>query len=184
MKHVMIDLETLGTGPDAVIIQIGACYFDPGTGEIGEKFSINVDAKSAVASGAKMDADTVYWWLSQSKEAVASILAEPREDIKSAFLKLNDFLANAQQIWSHATFDFVIISQTFMRLNIKPSFPYKAARDIRTLIQLAGSITVDNTARLGTHHNGLDDALHQVNYCVLALNKIKKRMETSPSKKV
>ena len=35
MQHVMVDIETLGTGPDAVIKSLGAVDFDPQTGEIG-----------------------------------------------------------------------------------------------------------------------------------------------------
>jgi len=38
MKDVMLDVETLGTKSTAAIIQIGACYFDRETGEIGDKF--------------------------------------------------------------------------------------------------------------------------------------------------
>lgn len=34
MNNLMIDLETLSTQPDAAIVSIGACTFDPDTGEI------------------------------------------------------------------------------------------------------------------------------------------------------
>ncbi len=43
MRDCMIDFETLGTGPDAAIIQVGACYFDRVTGEIGATFKRNFD---------------------------------------------------------------------------------------------------------------------------------------------
>lgn len=35
MKHVMLDLETMGNGPRAAIVSIGAVFFDPLTGELG-----------------------------------------------------------------------------------------------------------------------------------------------------
>ena len=38
MRHVMIDLETLGVVPGCVVLQIGAVCFDPNGGELGEKF--------------------------------------------------------------------------------------------------------------------------------------------------
>lgn len=42
MNHLMIDLETMGSGPYAPIISIGAVFFDPNTGAIGDDFQVNV----------------------------------------------------------------------------------------------------------------------------------------------
>ena len=172
MTDVMIDIEALG--PKNCIVQIGACYFDRYTGEIGTTFKINIDAVSAVKAGAILDPDTVYWWLSQSKEAINSIIAEPRQDIHVAMNALNAFLAPCKAIWSHATYDFVIITNTYRMLHMKTSFQYKVCRDIRTLTDLA-KITIDDTPRIGLHHDGLEDALHQVKYCVRAFNKLKSK---------
>lgn len=171
MNDVMIDIETLGNGKNACVTQIGACYFDRKTGEIGETFKMNIDARSAVESGAELDADTVYWWLGQSKEAVDSMTAAPLKDIKHVFMMLNNFLISADAIWSHATFDFVILQETYKRLKLKPSFQYRVARDIRTLVDLAGVNTKAFT-REGTHHDGLDDCKFQIKYCVEAFKKL------------
>lgn len=171
MKDVMVDIETLGTGKNACVIQIGACYFDRLTGEIGEVFKVNIDARSAVANGAIINADTVYWWLSQSKEAINSVIAEPKMDIIPAFNLLNTFLSESKYIWSHATFDFVIITETFKRLGLKMLFRYTAARDIRTLTDLSG-VKVSKAKREGVHHDGLDDAKYQVAYCVEAFRAL------------
>ena len=35
MNHLMVDLETMGNGPYAPVISIGAVFFDPNTGETG-----------------------------------------------------------------------------------------------------------------------------------------------------
>lgn len=172
MKHVMIDLETFGVNKLAVIVQIGACFFDPETGEIGDTFKVNVDPQSAVTAGCKMDAQTVCWWLTQSQEARDSISAEPKLDIVTAMEQLNQFLSPAKHIWSHATFDFVIITEVLHLLGIKPKFRYTAARDIRTLSYLGGNKTFDDN-REGTHHDALDDCKFQVKYCVAALKSLK-----------
>lgn len=172
MRKIMIDLETLGNGENKCVVQIGACEFDMETGEIGKTFKVNVDAESAVRAGFELDAKTVYWWLSQDRAAIDSILAQPRLDIREAFTQLNEFLKDANQIWSHATFDFVTIMETFRKLNIKTQFHYRSARDIRTLTSMV-NMTVDKVERLGTHHDGLDDAIHQVKYCSLAYRKLK-----------
>lgn len=171
MKDVMIDLETLGNGENKCVIQIGACYFDRNSGEIGETFKCNVDAKSAVQEGFELDAQTVYWWLAQSDAARASILADPKLPIREAFANLNIFLTNAKTIWSHATFDFVTIMETYRKLDIKPLFSYRTARDIRTLMDLL-NVSVDKINREGVHHDGLADAIHQVKYCMEAFKKL------------
>lgn len=172
MKDVMIDLETFGNGKDACVVQIGACYFDRVTGEIGKKFKVNIDAESAVRSGAVIDASTVYWWLSQDQKAIQSVIADPKVSIELAFKSLNVFLENAETIWSHATFDFVIIMETFKRLEIKPSFSFRSARDIRTLTDLAEMKKENFPRDTGVHHDALDDAIYQVKYCVPCLNAI------------
>lgn len=174
MKDVMLDLETLGNGTNKCIVQIGACYFDRETGIIGDTLKINVDAESHVRHGGELDAKTVYWWLSQSHEAIDSIIAQPRMDIVQAFDQLNIFLSKAKAVWSHATFDFVTIQDTFKQLNIKPLFHYRVARDLRTVVDLA-KVTVDKQLREGTHHDALEDCKFQVKYCVASLNKIKNR---------
>lgn len=95
-----------------------------------------------------------------------------RIDIVDAMTQLNTFLSKAKRIWSHATFDFVVLMDTLQQLNIKPNMSYKSAMDIRTLVDLSG-ITMSDIPREGVHHDALDDCKHQVKYCVAAINAIK-----------
>jgi hypothetical protein len=171
MTEIMVDLETLGNKENKLIVQIGACFFDRKTGDIGRTFKINIDAISAENAGLQLDAKTVYWWLAQSDAARQSIIAEPRVEIREALKQFSEFCVGVKAVWSHATFDFVAIMQTYQKLNMPPPFSYKAARDIRTLTDLY-KVTVDGANRQGTHHDGLDDALHQVKYCMEAFKKI------------
>jgi len=67
--HIMIDLETMGTRPDAPIIAIGAVSFDVDTDWVWRTFYVNIDLQSAVSAGAKIDPSTVMWWMKQSDEA-------------------------------------------------------------------------------------------------------------------
>lgn len=176
MKNVMIDFEAFGNGKHAAVCQVGACYFDMSTGEIGDTFSANIDAESAVKSGGVIDGNTIYWWLKQSQEARESLVNPAPKPVEQVFTELNLFLKHADSIWSHATYDFVLLTETLKRLGIKPSFHYRVARDIRTLICLT-STSVSKVERTGLHHNGLADAMHQVKYCVIAMNKLRGRHE-------
>ncbi len=171
MKDVMIDFETFGRGPNACICQVGAVYFDKVTGELGKEFAANIDAGTHQLSGAEFDASTIYFWLQQSEAARMSLFGD-LQDAHTAMSALNAFLADATRIWSHATFDFVILTNALQRLGIKQSFKYKAGLDLRTLVYVAG-INIDGFPREGTHHNGLADAKHQVKYTVAALNAVK-----------
>lgn len=175
MKHAMIDFETFGKGlhgGTSAVCQVGACYFDPSTGAIGLRFSANIDADSHIRKGqGKIDADTIYWWLQQSEEARKSLIND-RQDFVKVMTDLNEFLRDAKYIWSHATFDFVLLGRCLNEAGIKPSFSYKAGMDIRTLVYLAGT-QVSKNVRHGAHHNGLDDCIYQVGYVTEAIQQLK-----------
>lgn len=171
MRRYMIDLETFGVSSNACIVQIGVCRFDMGTGEILETLKLNVDAQSAVANGAVIDGQTVYWWLKQSEEARKSV-TDFAIDEKQALMLLNAFLDGADEVWSHTTFDFVLITGAMQRHGIKPKFSYRSARDIRTLVALAPSVQ-EKQVRTGTHHDALEDAKYQVQYCSAIYRSIK-----------
>ncbi len=173
MIDLMVDIETFGTNKNSCIIQIGACYFDRGTGKIGEKFIKNIDARDACKQGAEMDADTVYWWLSQSKEAIESITKPPLESLKYVLQKFKSFADPVDRIWSHSNFDFVLIQDALRMVGLKP-LPYRNSRDIRTLTDLA-KVSYTDFKREGTHHNALDDAIFQVRYCVSAFQSLDRK---------
>ena len=69
----MLDLETMGNGPNAAITAIGAVKFDPDKGEIVETFYFKVNLESSVKQGGVIDASTVIWWLGQNEEARAEM---------------------------------------------------------------------------------------------------------------
>lgn len=69
MNQVMIDLETMGTSTNSAIMSIGAVVFDIKSGNIGNKFEVHIDLNSSIKAGFDIDADTIYWWLKQNKDA-------------------------------------------------------------------------------------------------------------------
>lgn len=165
MKDLMLDLETFGTSKNACIVQLGACYFDRRTGQIGQELKMNIDA----ASNGDIDAATVYWWLGQGGAAIKGIVASPRLSIGEALHRFNLFAAASERIWSHSTFDFPILSEAYKSRGVVPAFTYWGARDIRTLLDLAG-VNPKAYVNTGTPHDALDDAKIQVKYCVDAFN--------------
>ena len=168
MKDLMIDIEALGNGKNAVIVQIGACYFDRKSGEIGNTFLETIDVEDACKYG-DVDGSTLKWWFSQSNEAIKKVMSGDKK-LLTVFDLFYSFSKNAECVWSHATYDFVILTNAYKMCGLKPPFGYRTARDIRTLTDLAGIKPPKKKENFkGIEHCALDDAIYQVGYCVEAL---------------
>jgi exodeoxyribonuclease VIII len=173
MKDLMIDIETMGITSDAVMIQLAAVYFDPFTKEIGKKFNIYISEDSCLSSGFITDQSTKDWWSKQNQNVLQNIQSQSI-DVKNAMEGFVNFLPKNTydlRVWSHATFDFVIV-QNYLQKLTKKRFNHKTAMDIRTLIYLSG-IDLDSYDWSQKTHDALDDCLFQINYCSDAIQKIK-----------
>jgi len=169
-EDLMVDLETLGTKNNSVIVQIGACYFDRHTGKIGNQFLMNVDAQSCLDCGMEVEASTIYWWLQQSEEARKSLIGE-RVDIKTALFKFKRFAQYTKNLWSDENFDFPILKNAYDKVGMSFPVHYTGMRDLRTIVDV-GKIDKKSYERVGTYHNALHDSIHQVQYVVDAFKKI------------
>ncbi|EJH6909590.1 3'-5' exoribonuclease [Escherichia coli] len=168
-NHLSVDLETMGTNPDAPINSIGGKFFDPETGEMGPEFSKTIDAKTG---GGTVDISTIEWWLVQSSEARSAILVNqiPLDD---ALLQFREFISEHSdekfvQVWGNgATFDNAILRRSYERKGIPCPWRYCNDRDVRTIVELGKTIGFDARTAIpfeGVPHNALDDARHQAKY--------------------
>lgn len=154
--HIMIDIETMGTRPTAPIISIGAVAFDA-TG-ITRNFYRVVDLDSAVEAGAIIEPGTVMWWLVQSHDArmaLADDIAEPLSDVLEAFTLWATATA-IDGVWGNgATFDNVLVAETYKRLDMQTPWPFWKDRCYRTVKNMFPAVEL---VRNGTHHHALADA--------------------------
>lgn len=162
MRRVMVDLETLGHTPSALVVQIGACDFDLPDGRIIDTFSHNCSVQSGMDAGFEITASTLLWWLGQDDDARTLVFKQRTISIMDAMTELNRYLRGADEVWCHATFDAPIITHHTHVLGIELSVPYYRFRDIRTLEALSGVGVSDRPEREGTHHTALDDCIYQV----------------------
>lgn len=159
--HVMLDLETMGTRPNAPIIAIGAVTFD--TNAVHDEFYANINLSSAVNdSGAVLDPKTVMWWMQQSDEARAA-LCVGGEELLTALYKFRDWLKHRHielaGVWGNgANFDNVILSEAYRRMDLTPPWSFRVDRCYRTMKEMYPQIAME---RSGVHHNALDDAKSQ-----------------------
>ena len=158
MSEVMVDLETLGNGSNAVIISIGAVAFDPASGQISSEFYMVVDPQSCVDVGLKMDVSTVMWWMNQSDEA-RSAFKKAGVPLEVALQEFKAWYPQSASLWGNgATFDNVILSNAYTLAGINRPWHFTKDRCYRTLKALRPDVKQD---RVGTHHNALDDAKFQ-----------------------
>jgi hypothetical protein len=171
--HIMIDLETLGTTADAVILSVGAVRFDLDIGVVSDGIAapanffyqaINVGQQE----GRTISTDTLCWWMGQSEQA-REVFSDPdRKPLFWALDELRDWI-NPQPdamptAWSNgADFDLPMLVHAYDKLGINlPWQPY-AGRCYRTYKNLPGARAI-KVERQGLHHNALDDAIFQAQH--------------------
>ena len=163
----MIDLETLGTGSRAVILQIGAVRFDRRNREAPVPIlNVNVDIDSCLAAGGEVNGDTIMWWLRQSAEARGSVAAQslPRYLIGAALVLLTQALEEGEDchVWCHgATFDAPILQHYYAKLGVAAPWKFWNVRDTRTLFEAAEQLTGWERPKRPTAHVAVIDATVQ-----------------------
>ena len=165
MNKVMLDLETMGTGPNSAIIAIGAVEFCPDTKTLGREFYSTVCLRSSVRRGGVIDADTVMWWLGQ-EDCARRALVEDVKSIETALDCFSHWIYRGEdiEVWGNgAAFDNVILAQAYKRCDLEAPWPFWGDRCYRTLKALNPHIKMD---RQGVHHNALDDAISQARHLI------------------
>ncbi|TPN04478.1 3'-5' exonuclease [Mesorhizobium sp. B2-1-2] len=165
--HCMIDLETLGTAPNAPVVAIGAVYFDPDTGTLGDTFDMAIDVEDAIKYGS-VSGSTLKWWLGQSDAARQKVVrgTAPAPRVFEAFHGFCLKHGSDIRPWGNgSSFDITILEYAFDRILERPA-PWKfwAVRDCRTIKELAEGIVVFDAKLEGVAHNALDDAKHQAKW--------------------
>ncbi len=172
MKDIMIDLETMGQGPNAAIIALGAVEFDIEKSSLGRDFYEVVDLQSSIASGGVADASTILWWMKQSDEARKEF-ARIGDTLPDVLYDFSMWLFEAAErsklcIWGNgATFDNVILSSAYRNAELEQPWMYYGDRCYRTIKNLHPDIKME---RQGTYHNALDDAKSQAVHLIAMLN--------------
>lgn len=170
MKHIMVDLETLGKSSDAAIAAIGAVEFDE-TGT-GQYFYTTVNPESCEAVGLKLDASTVMWWMQQSADARAA-LNNAVTPLGVALAGFTEFVerCQAEQIWGNgATFDNVILASAYAACGLSRPWAFWNDRCYRTLKNLYPQVPFTKPI---TAHNALDDATAQAKHASQILARLK-----------
>ena len=164
MENIMIDLETLGTKPNAVILSIGAVYFD--IHGLGEQFYVNIEPRTCLAAGLTVDEATKAWWEKQD-QAAKDALTVDRRPLQVALEMFRNFVKNKRdtKIWGNgASFDNVILREAYKATGITPPWAWWNDRCFRTMHK--ESVGVERIDNNELKHNALADAVDQAEHMV------------------
>jgi exodeoxyribonuclease VIII len=181
MFEIMLDLETMGTGPNAAIVAIGAAAFCPHDRPVlGDSFYAPVSLASSVECGGVMDASTVQWWLQQGPEARALFGKDAGAmQINVALIEFSMWAANVAgtdpqkvKVWGNgADFDNVILASAYKRAFMDRPWGAFNNRCYRTIKSLYPEVKME---RIGTHHHARDDAISQAKHLCRILGAMSK----------
>jgi hypothetical protein len=166
----MLDIETLGTEPGAVVLSIGAVRFDDAG--IVDEFYQSVSLKSCQEAGLEVDADTLNWWLQQGDDAQKVLSGGA--DLRTALEAFAEFYAGADEIWAFSpSFDCAILGEAYDAVGMNEPWHYRDQRDCRTLVELPGAVDLEQN---GTEHHALDDAKYQARTVILTLSTLQEEV--------
>jgi len=181
MKRIMLDLETLDTGPHSVILSIGAVEFDAGI-VTDNKFYTAVDIDLQESKWERTTSlETTKWWQQQSHEARYVFHDPARLPLDRALLAFGAWMNGmASEVWGNGSdFDNVILGNAYEACRLVRPWSYSNNRCYRTLKNLGIPLgRGEGTVRGGTHHNALDDALYQAHYAAAWLRRLNMGMTT------
>lgn len=180
--EVMIDLETLSTRMNAVVLVIAGIKFDRSK-EIKEPeksdfFYRRIDVASFDKTH-HIDQQTLTWWKYQPintyneafGDGIVSFAPKGRIPIKQALMEFARWFGNSKQIWSNGnTFDIPILAELYLKFKIPIPWKYYNCRDTRTMYEL-GKVDIKNLSQENLH-NALYDCWRQIIGVNMAYNNL------------
>lgn len=176
---VMIDWETMGTGPRAAVVQLGAVLFNFHTGAMSpHPFFRDIDLVSSINAGGYCDRSTQEWWREQGGFKYGTATGP-----KDVTLVITDFarwlrgsgapVGKSPRIWAHGpSFDVAIMEHHCHCLSLPVPWPYHMPRDTRTVYDLARERGWEKEPGVVAHH-ALQDCAAQIKMLMSALTSIR-----------
>jgi hypothetical protein len=171
---IMLDLETLATTPDSVILSFAAVKFNPFSLDEEDDYTtflnLKLDIDQQISLNRKVDDSTIEWWAKQDP-AIREFAFDDnnRTAIADFIIALNKFVVAADRIWAQGpVFDIVILENLYRQIGYPIPWPYYTIRDSRTLIKALGYEIVHNRSDA---HDALADCKYQAGYIKKITNR-------------
>lgn len=164
-NDIMIDIESLDTSPDCVILTIGAVRFDPKGQGVVERLELRptIEDQTEIYNRS-INEGTLRWWSEQNPAALDEAFGEEnRIPFVKCMETLYKFCWNRRAVWSNgAPFDLVVMEHAWRQTSDRPNpipWPFWSMRDTRTLYEIAGVKLKDGGH--STSHKAVEDAERQ-----------------------
>ena len=153
----MIDIEGLGTGPDAAILTIAAQSFDPfGTSYHNRHYYSRITLESQ--ENRRIQDDTLAWWATQPLAQAEAFAEEDRVPLDQALDELYKLAWQHDYIWAQGpTYDVNILEHAYKSYNKPQPWQFYRIRDSRTVLSLWPGRPVPPTS-----HHALEDTRKQI----------------------
>ena len=168
--HVVIDLETLGTRPGSVILQIGAQAFSiTGLKQCYDlNFNTYIDPMQSKSAGFTEDSSTRDWWNNQAPKTRAEVFAGITSPFQ-ALMEFNFYLKGfgdkrSVYVWGNSPrFDCGLLEAYYQHYALEIPWEFRNERDLRTLAALFPQSCLEAKVRFSNDnpHNGYWDAVYE-----------------------
>lgn len=158
---LMLDMETLATGNDAVILTFGAIKFDPYSDTVGANMYFRINVDEQLTLGREVNDSTLEWWSKQNDDVREEAMGdgEDRISLDQFTIELNRFLVGCKNVWAQGTmFDIGILEHLYKQIGKPVPWQFWQIRDSRTLLSVLGDPRDKNAQGA---HNALADAVSQ-----------------------
>lgn len=162
----MLDIETLSTTTNSVILTIGAIKFSRyktlKSIKKDDLFYRRVDISSCIKLDMDISEKTIDWWYQQNEECRNEAFNKnQRYSIDKVLKEFNEWFGLSKYIWSHGDdFDITILKNAYDKCKLTPPWKYWNTRDTRTLFDIT-SINLKTFVGTNRHHP-LYDCLYQI----------------------
>lgn len=137
MKDLMIDIETMDTKHSAVVLSIGAVFFDTQTKKLGPEFYSTLHIQPQLDLGRTVSGDTLHWWMQQDNRARVSstqLTPRPNRDTIEDFIEFVTRTASQGALpWGNGScFDISIIESLLKSYEALVPWKFWNIQDLRT----------------------------------------------------
>ena len=173
MSEIMLDLETLGTRPNSVILVLSAIKFDRSNkinGDVDSKTLDKLDVfyericiDSCLNRGMEIDESTMKWWSNQKNDVLWEALKNPdRKQIEDVLIEFKRWIGISDiLIWGNgSSFDCGILAECYKKCDMKVPWKFWNERDLRTILELSDISLRDVSSN--NLHNAKYDCLRQI----------------------
>ena len=170
--HVMVDLETLSSQPNAHILETALVNFNPVTGDVYDSQSFHFRHGLDEQRGSHTSTDTIDWWYKTNRGYFAKLLnPTEKHSLMNTLWRMKTIFDNARNdggllVWNTGTFDVDVLNNAYNRL-ITPMdtlINFWEVRDCRSLRTIGEMFPRLQQKVYATTHNAYEDCIRQIGY--------------------